>query len=438
MVLLAGAAGLVILVTLIFTGAWVASNRRLAAELAKVRAAGEPSSAEEIEAFYRSPPPAQDTTQLWLSAAARLDTPQFRADAASLPFVGDGADAIPLAGEAWPQLAAAEQFLANYRVSLDEMHQAARQGGRARFPTRFEEGITMRLPHVQNQRTVVQLLALESAVRLHRGRPDEAAESVLAMFAAARSLEQEPILISQMVRMALDGKARERLAWLLSAGALDDEQLARFDAELAMCDYQAASRRGLLGERCLGIQVFANPALLDPQTAPVVKVLGLTRAGDEALYLQIMAEMIAAAENTGIARTQAAADTDAQIRRLAAQTSAKLRFPITLLMVPALTSFAETVNRNEAHRDATRLAVAIERFRLSQGRPPSTLDELVPKYSESLPSDPFDGASLRYRVDADEYVVYSVGSNLADDGGSSEPSAQPADVVVRISTRSKP
>lgn len=432
MILLAGGGGLIVLFALLFTGAWVASHRRLTAELAKIRAAGEPASAEEIEAFYHLASAKQDTTQLWLSATARLDTPEFRADAMSLPFVGEGSDAIPVPDEPWLQLDEAEKFLMRYQTALDEMHQAARAGGRARFPTRFSEGITMLIPHVDRLRTAARVLALESAVYLHRGRPSEAAESVLAMFAAGRSLEQEPILVSQIVRMAIDGMARSRSAWLLSAGALDDHQLARFDAELAASDYQASAHHGLIGERCLGIQAFANPATLEPAAAQLAKIAALTRASDETLYLQVMAQMIDSAGNSGPTRTQAVARIDAELKYLAGQTGAKLRFPITLLMVPALTSFSETVNRNEAHRDATRAAVAIERFRLGQGRLPMTLDELMPEYLEPLPTDPYNSASLRYLLNSGEYVVYSVGSNLVDDGGSSEPANQPADVVVRV------
>jgi hypothetical protein len=424
---------------LIVTGAWLASHRRLAAELAKVGAAGEPATAEEMEVFYLAPPPEQDTTQLWLSAFAPLDTPEFNADAAGLPFVSERASPIPPLDQPWPQLTAAEQFLAKYQASLDGMRQAARLGGRARFPTTFADGLAMLLPHVQRSRIASQLLALESAVNMHHGQQDAAVESVLAMFAAARSLEQEPILISQLVRMALDGKAREQLAWLLSVTSLDDDQLARFDADLAASDYQKSLHRGLLGERAFGIQLFADPAKLGPEANSVGTIpqftLGLTRASDETLYLQIMAQAIGAADNTGPARTQTIADADAMVKQLAGQTGAKLRFPITLLMVPALSSFVDAVSRNEAHRDATRLAVAIARFRDKQGVLPSTLDELVPRFIDSLPIDPYSGKSLLYlNADANEYVVYSVGNNGLDDGGSSEPENQPADIVVRVKT----
>jgi hypothetical protein len=45
------------------------------------------------------------------------------------------------------------------------------------------------------------------------------------------------------------------------------------------------------------------------------------------------------------------------------------------------------------------------------------LNELVPTYLSSLPRDPFDGEPLRFKRRASGYVVYSIGSDLRDDGG---------------------
>ncbi|HWB12076.1 MAG TPA: hypothetical protein VG826_22815 [Pirellulales bacterium] len=437
-ILLVVVGGFALLFTVVLAGAWLASHRRLAAELERIRAAGEPASAEDLEAFYKAPPAGRDTTELWLAALAPLDKAEFQAAAKDLPFVGEGPDAIPFPGEPWPQLDPAEQFLSRYVLSLDKMHQASREGGRARFPTRFADGIATRLPHVQQLRAAVRLLQLETAVAAHRGRLDDTTEAVLAMFAAARSLEQEPILVSQFVRMAFTGIARGRVVWLLSAGVLNDSHLKRLDTELSATDYENSFRRALLGERSIGIQTFTDPEPLGSE-APRLP-LGLMASSDETLYLQIMREMIAAGELRGSERIRALDQVDTQLKTLAGETTAKFRYPMTLLLVPALSASAEATSRNEADRDATRVAIAIERFRLREGRLPSTTDELVPAYLEELPNDPFVGGSskLKYRVDAAEYRVYSVGSDGVDDGGVSEPPGSPADIVVRVRIKPEP
>ena len=66
---------------------------------------------------------------------------------------------------------------------------------------------------------------------------------------------------------------------------------------------------------------------------------------------------------------------------------------------------------------AARLVVALQLHRREHGTFPDRLDALVPGELEAVPLDPFDGKPFRY--DARRGIVYSVGKNLVDDGGSS-------------------
>jgi hypothetical protein len=62
-------------------------------------------------------------------------------------------------------------------------------------------------------------------------------------------------------------------------------------------------------------------------------------------------------------------------------------------------------------------ALAVERFRLANGKLPENLNELVPQFLSAVPADPFDGKPLRYHPLTKGYVVYSVGQDGHDDGG---------------------
>lgn len=433
LILLLAGGGLLVVLLLMALWTSLITQRRLAKELERLRASGEPVTVEELEAFYEVPPPGRDTTKIWLTALAPLDTEQFRAEGKDLPFVGEAELSVLLPGEPWPRLDQAEQFLSKYQRSLDAMHRAARQGGLARFPLNFADGIAMGLPHANQLRAGARLLELEAVVHSHRRRPDAAVESVAAIFAAARSLEQEPVLVSQLVRMALDGVGCARVAWLLSTDLLDDGQLAKLDADLAAGDYQDSFRRALIGERAIGLRTFSDPGSLGPEYANLR--FHPFPAGDQALYLQTMAELIAAAQKIGPARQMAVEQAEVRFKEAAGTTGGKLSHPLTFLLLPAIVPFAGAVRRHEAERNATRVAVAIERFRRSEGRLPATLDELVPRFFTVLPADPFNGLSLHYRVAAADYVVYSVGANGADDGGSTESQPLPADIVVRVPLR---
>jgi hypothetical protein len=74
--------------------------------------------------------------------------------------------------------------------------------------------------------------------------------------------------------------------------------------------------------------------------------------------------------------------------------------------------------RQQFERPLANTACALERFYIARGEYPETLLELVPSFLTQVPVDPADGESLRYRRTSDSrYRVYSIGSNLIDDGG---------------------
>ena len=64
-----------------------------------------------------------------------------------------------------------------------------------------------------------------------------------------------------------------------------------------------------------------------------------------------------------------------------------------------------------------RVALAVERFRLANGKLPDKLDELSPMFLKKIPADPFDGKPLHYKKLDKGYVVYSIGEDGKDDGG---------------------
>jgi len=48
------------------------------------------------------------------------------------------------------------------------------------------------------------------------------------------------------------------------------------------------------------------------------------------------------------------------------------------------------------------------------------LDALVPAVLDALPPDPFNAKPLKYKQDADGFVIYALGENGQDDGGKTQ------------------
>ena len=61
--------------------------------------------------------------------------------------------------------------------------------------------------------------------------------------------------------------------------------------------------------------------------------------------------------------------------------------------------------------------LALRCFQSEQGRAPEKLEDLVPKYLQRVPLDPFSNQPLIYRPQGTNWLCYSVAMDRVDDGG---------------------
>jgi len=74
--------------------------------------------------------------------------------------------------------------------------------------------------------------------------------------------------------------------------------------------------------------------------------------------------------------------------------------------------------RCRAGTDALITTLSVLRYKADKGQFPENLDELVSaRYLKALRSDPFSGRPFAYKRVGEDFVLYSFGTNLEDDGG---------------------
>ena len=94
---------------------------------------------------------------------------------------------------------------------------------------------------------------------------------------------------------------------------------------------------------------------------------------------------------------------------------------IAALMSSAVPDIPLKAAQAETVVDQAALACALERYRLANGKFPESLDALAPRFISPLPHDVINGQPLRYRrTDDGHFILYSVGWNEKDDGGTQE------------------
>ncbi len=87
-----------------------------------------------------------------------------------------------------------------------------------------------------------------------------------------------------------------------------------------------------------------------------------------------------------------------------------------------MTKLIERIARIEMERALLVTAIALKRYQIRNRSYPRELAALRPDFVETLPQDPIDGQTLRYRLRPDgSFLLYSVGDDGEDNGGDATP-----------------
>lgn len=333
-----------------------------------------------------------------------------------------------------------------FRDSMATAQQAVEQGRRlidyphGRFPLNvLPNAIETLLDHNDKVRLVGGLLAHDASRWAWDGDGDAALRSCRAAWNTANAVEDEPTLISQLCRIAIDMESSRTVERTLavttpSPAALTATQTLWESAEVAQ-----PTRIGLRGERAMFHRAWDNIAKgkvsLDEQSGEIKRLnrgfLGwLFRryrlSAEDAGYLADMTGLYRATDLSSEDRPQAFDDVVDQAR----QSGRAL-----IHYLPAAGRVQEAENRWRARNRCILVLLAAERYRIEVGRLPDIIAALVPKYLSDPPTDPYNGEPLLFRREPDRFIVYSVGPDLSDDGGTFDrenPIAPGTDVGVTL------
>ncbi len=302
----------------------------------------------------------------------------------------------------------------------------------------YSKGFEMELPHLARTRAAVRLLQAEATYEALVGNADGAFQALTTAIAIPRPLQHENLLISFLVNKACNGIVLATLAETLGRVTYNDAQLSSFQRSFASEYDPEALANAFITERVFGLAAFDNPAqLMDARINWLEELLPgasltLVRTAnafgwftqDREYYLDAMDALIQAARMPYAEARNAFPDIEAG--------GGSVLTSMSDVLLPALGRIIEVNANYETRLDQGAVAAAIERYRLAQGTPPDQLEDLVPGYLGNVPLDPYDEQPLRYRREGEGYIIYSVGDNLADEGGAEGRTARDGDVVFRV------
>jgi hypothetical protein len=340
-----------------------------------------------------------------------------------------------------PQTPAQDVLLAlsKYDATIEELRQASLRPD-SRWPLDYDDECPAEilLPHLASLKGCVHLLELRALAELQNGQSDRALADVKLSLSLQESIRTEPFIISQLVRFACFQITLQPIYQGLAEHNWSDTQLAELESELKKVDFLAGYLWSVRGERAAHAKVIdwleqkrsRYWALEDMQDSSQQAVMNnfwrtmqfyLMPKGwfdqNKIRLAQFHQEFDLPMVNDEqhVVLPQKAALTDKAVEKFNKATPYNV---FVRLLLPSIGGFARRTAQGQTAVDLSRVAVALERYRLAHGQYPESLDALSPQFMAQVPHDVIGGQPLKYRREADgTFVLYSVGWNERDDGG---------------------
>ncbi len=411
-----------------------ALRAQIDAKLAAIRQAGYPVTLEEMIRWLPVVPDAENRALLLTNAFA------------AYVYVKDVPD-IPSRDVRLPSLTKRwfQYDVATNQIALQRLREASKLN-RSRYPVDWTRGWDTDIPHLTKAKSAAQVLQREAALHVENRRPDMAVDSITTINSLARSLDQDPCLVSQLVRAVILHYAHQSTERLVNQTRPTDARLRTLQEMFHGNQEREPFTRALVSERCFSLDLFQQSrekfvALLEmlfkwtSQTNNIEAMAGafvVNKDADCLFYLEAVERLIAASQLSDSRQAVAIAKTvEAQLRAVASEPAEKRWVVSTFLVLEVphaeppdgslvngpVAWFAKQMRTIALMRTAE-TALAVERYRLAnKGQLPSDLNALTPEFLSVVPIDPFDGRPLRYSRLAKGYVVYSIGVDGQDNGG---------------------
>lgn len=283
----------------------------------------------------------------------------------------------------------------------------------ATFPLNWRGGYNMLLPHLAKMRSLGRALQGRTILHLERAEYFEVASDISRILHLTSFLENEPILVSQMVRLGICDMALEAIHLTLNKSAFPSSEISRLQQQLRDCQKTDPFTAAYMAERVFATEFLRDPDRVPglfnfpPQSLRIYKNIGwLSR--DERDYLRSMAAIIETSRLPFpdlLRRWPKGQPTNTPVPP---QDNSLFPRPGFLLadLIPATEDFVYRQATAFSGARLASLALELELHHHRQGSYPHALSDLS---ASSRPEhlDPFSGLPFGYRRTAAGHLLFS-------------------------------
>jgi hypothetical protein len=299
------------------------------------------------------------------------------------------------------------------------------------FNRDYKDGIYTLLPNLPNIRELSRILSAKARIEARAGNPDNAWKMVHTQLKLADTMQNEPIIVFQLVRIAIIRMACRTIQELCAIAPPNDQQYSNVQEILTGLDDTAPMVRAIDGERLLLGEWAFNlpknelykishdneyqediPGIIYRLIVLRIKFKPLLLA-DRAAYMRFMHKCIQLIEEPYSLDREDIVEMEIE------------RTPnmMTKIIAPAIFRVKDIYCQMLAELRITRTGLALLQYKQSRDALPENLEALNLENTE----DPFSDGPLIYKPQGQDFILYSVGPDEKDNDGSPKQKKQEKD-----------
>ncbi len=299
-----------------------------------------------------------------------------------------------------------------------------------RFDHDYDDGLNMLLPHLSGMRNLTRILCAKAYLEAKTGNPDTAWDMVTTQLKFADALRTEPVLISKIVRMAMIRLSCDTITKLCEIAPPNAQQSGEIQSLLKDLDdirpliHSIDAERLLIGEWVFNLtkdEMYTTNLQVndrgDTGLLPKLIIFGITFKplflADHAAYLRFMHDGTRFLERPYSPEQGEVMEQGVQ----------KTRYLVTRILTPAIFRVKEIHCEMIAQLRIVQAGLTLLQHKQNEDAFPTTLEALK---LQNI-NDPFSDGPLLYKTEGQGFVLYSVGPDQKDNGGSPKQKKQKTD-----------
>lgn len=394
---------------------FINTSQKIDVEIAKIKAKGEPVTLSQL-----AQPPVPDNENaaiIYDKAFHFTKTPEGKKD---FEIIGEFVSRENGKRDA-KQWAKAREAVARNKEIISLIEEAQKRPN-CRFSMDWSKGLEAEFPHLSKLRDLSRYLCADSLINASNGNMNEAVDSLLLQIRLLESIKNEHCLIPLLVKISITRIICRSVYETLSYGKITEVQAEKIYNAISEIEYGSDLGKALQGERVIYLSFYKNlrEANFNGSKANKNTNLSSQRKGrntvnaifgsEEVYYLRNMAKQI---------RNADLCYREAKIKGIDKESNSER---------PKYAFFSDIYNpvfsRARGSRDTAiaelagiQTLLACQAYRDRYHGYPQTLGELRIKIGWKLPKDVFSGRDMIYKPHNGGFILYSVGSDLKDNGG---------------------